>query len=92
MEMPWPPAGWRHFTLHPDKGCIFNIEGERGPTWWTTQVTLVKDGSAVPTGVPGNYFIVDKANVKVQSLPFVAHFSSKLGDLSTVAFKVVGQQ
>ena len=65
--MPWPPAGW---TVHPDKGCIFNLQDdERGPTWWTTQVMLVKDGSAVPTGVPGNYWIVDKDNPNPTPIP-----------------------
>ena len=68
--MPWPPAGW---TLHPDKGCIFNLEdGERGPTWWTTQAALVKDGCAVPTGVPGNYFVMGENNIKIIDVPFRA--------------------
>ena len=64
-----------------DCGKMFNIEdGERGPTWWTTQVVLVKDGCAVPTGVPGNYFVVDQSHFKVM-VPFIADFSSELGDI-----------
>ena len=77
--MPWPPAGW---TLHPDKGCMFNIEdGERGPTWWTTQVVLVKDGCAVPTGVPGNYFVVGDDSMKVSDSEVRSNTCMGLGQI-----------
>ena len=81
----WPDEP---LALHPDKSCMFNfMPDENSVTWFTTHAALAPKDSTLPAGLPGHYFIMNKAP-QFQRTPFIAQFDADALDVIVFAYKV----
>jgi hypothetical protein len=85
-NMGWPPEETLPMA---DKGCIFNVNDDpAGLTWWSTQLAIVPANKTIPSGVEGNFFVID-GKAMVHSAAFVMEFT-ETDDAVIYAFKVNG--